>query len=88
MADKAVDPQYPSCPQHIQDQREPRERHRAGPPGDDTLRMKGSASRPSLRIRRLSAPEAVSERAKSLSDGEEEEEEGYEKDGAEHRLIW
>lgn len=27
MADKAVDPQYPSCPQHIQDQREPRERH-------------------------------------------------------------
>ena len=60
MADKAVDPQYPSCPQHIQAPSEPREMHRAGPPGDDTLRMKGSASRPSLRIRRLSAPEAVS----------------------------
>ena len=49
------------------------------PPGDDTLRMKGSASRPSLRIRRLSAPEAVSERAKSLSEGEEEEEEAWER---------
>ena len=87
MADKAVDPQYPSCPQHIQAPSEPREMHRAGPPGDDTLRMKGRASRPSLRVRRLSAPEAVSERAKSLSSDEEEEKEGYGKEGAKHPLI-
>lgn len=52
------------------------------------MRMKGSASRPSLRIRRLSAPEAVRERAKSIPSGKEEEEEGYEKVCAEKRLIW
>ena len=33
-------------------------------------------------------PEALCERAKSLSEGEEEEEEVYEKDCAEQRLIW
>jgi len=32
-------------------------------------------------------PEAVSERAKSLSSDEEEEKEGYEKEGAKHPLI-
>ena len=57
------------------------------PPGDDTLRMKGSASAVPSASAAFLSPEAVRERAKSIPSGKEEEEEGYEKECAEHRLI-